>query len=106
MRAVGDEWEASASRLAELGRTRYGTLAEAAGGRETPEESASEPEPTKGRKRAAGAARAPQKPTYEELEGMTVRQLVELCILEGVETEGRPRKAELLSALKAHYGLE
>ena len=96
MRKVGETWEATPERLKELRGSRYGVLAE-----EVAERSA---EPARA---PQGAVSGPRPtPTAEELDGMTVRQLVELCIREGVETQGRPKKAELLSALKAFYGLE
>lgn len=106
LRGIGDEWEADASRLAEINRAGYGVMAEAVEGAGTPAEAEGGAKPAKTAKRAAEPARAPQAPTAEELEGMTVRQLVELCVLERVETPSKPRKDELVSALKSHYGLE
>ena len=98
MRRVGDEWDATPERLYELRRSRYGILAEAV--EDKPAEAARAPHGAEAEP-VGGAA-----PTMQELEEMTVRQLVELCIREGVETQGRPRKAELLASLKAFYGLE
>ena len=106
-RAIGDEWEATPERLAEINSAGYGTMAEAV--QDAPEggESAEDgPEPAEGAERAADAATAPQKPTREELEGMTVKQLVELCVLEKVDTPSKPRKDQLVDALAERYGLE
>lgn len=107
-REIGDEWEATPERLAAINRAGYGAMAEAVQEGAEPAEAADDAEdgrePAEATKRAAGGASAPQ--TVEELEAMTVRQLVELCILEGVETKGRPKHAELVAALKAHYGME
>ena len=98
MRAVGEEWEATPERLQELANSRYGVLAV-----EVPERAA---EPARASRKAEPAAPTADAPTADELEAMTNRQLVELCIREGVETSGRPRKAELVAALKSFYGLE
>jgi hypothetical protein len=107
LRKVGDEWEATAERVAEINRAGYGIMAEAVQdapeGGETDE---SGPEPAEGEERAAEAAEAPHRPTREELEGMTVKQLVELCVLDKVETPSKPRKDQLVDALAARYGLE
>lgn len=107
LRKVGDEWEATAERVAEINRAGYGIMAEAV--QDAPEsgETAEDgPEPAEGAERAADAATAPKRPTREELEGMTVKQLVELCVIEKVETPSKPRKDQLVNALAAHYGLE
>lgn len=92
MRRFGDEWDVTPGRLESLMSSRYGRLAEAA--------------PERPAERLSAPQKGVRRPTVGELEEMTVRQLVELCILEGVETQGRPRKAELLAALSEHYGLE
>lgn len=107
-RNVGDVWEADASRLAEINGTRYGGMAEeiVAELPETAPATRSEAEAGNTRKAAKQTGESPERPTLQELEGMNVRQLVERCIAEGVETKGRPRKAELIALLRTHYGLE
>lgn len=107
MRAVGEEWEADASRLDEINRAGYGVMAEAV--QDAPEgvEAVEDvPEPEDEGNVASDAATAPQRPTREELEGMTVKQLVELCESAGVDAPSKPRKAELVSLLSEYYGLE
>lgn len=107
LRKVGDEWEATAERVAEINRAGYGIMAEAV--QDAPEggkAAEGDPEPAEDEERAAEAAEAPQRPTREELEGMTVKQLVELCVLDKVETPSKPRKDQLVDALAARYGLE
>lgn len=77
VRSVGEEWEATPERLRAINSAGYGKLAEAVEEGDAP-----------------------------DIDAMTVRQLVELCIREDVETVGRPKKAELVALLKAHYGME
>ena len=107
MRKVGDEWEATPERLGEINRAGYGIMAEAV--QDAPEdgETAEDgPEPEDEGNGASDAAKAPQRPTREKLERMTVKQLVELCVLDKVETPSKPRKDQLVDALAARYGLE
>ena len=105
MRRVGDEWEGTPERVAEINSAGYGVMAEAVpDARRAPERAPEAPEPANAAGRAAGSVTAPQ--SVEELEAMTNRELVELCIIEGVETEGRPRKAELVALLAEHFGME
>ena len=103
-RAIGDTWEGTPERVAEINRAGYGVMAEAV--QDAPEDAEDGPEPAEGAERAADAATAPQRPTREELGEMTVKQLVELCVLEKVETPSKPRKDQLVDALAAFYGLE
>ena len=105
MRRVGDEWETTPERLHELRCSRYGVLAEESPDRGHEAPPAAHSAAKRGETREAVEAPA-ERPTADELEGMTNRELVELCIKNDVETSGRPKKAELVSALKAFYGLE
>ena len=107
-RNVGDTWEATPTRLAEINRTRYGVMAEeiTAGGPETAPAARSASKAGETRDVSEAPARAAVTPTVAELEAMTNRELVNLCVKNDVETSGRPRKAELVESLKAFYGLE
>lgn len=104
-RAIGDEWEATPERLAAINRAGYGIMAEAVpeapGGAEHDGDGR---EPADATKRAAWDARRPQ--SVAELEAMTVRQLVELCVLDGVVTPSKPKKEQLVTLLAEHWGLE
>lgn len=107
LRRVGEEWEATPERLAEINRAGYGVMAEAAPEAAQDAESDEDGrEPARADERAAEAAPVPQTPTADELEALTNRELVELCIKNDVETKGRPKHDELVAALKAHFGLE
>lgn len=97
-REVGDEWEGTPERVAEINRAGYGVMAEAVP--EVQEEDVQHedaPEPAEDVERPAGVASAPQA---GGLADMTVRQLTELCEERGIPVPSKPRKADLLAALE------
>ena len=87
---VGEVFEGTEAQSCELARRGYVEFVPG-----TPPGAPAAPEPELGPEDA---------PTLEELEAMTVKQLVELCVENRIETPSKPRKTDLVAALALFFG--
>ena len=88
---AGDVFEGTEAQSCELARRGYVEFVPGA-------PPGAEPEPAPAPAPAAEAA-----PTRDELEAMTVKQLVALCVENRIETPSKPRKGDLVAALALFF---